>query len=344
MADGDSPGWDAINAALEPIYKGREPLHYGTIISYQLGGPDPLNGISAYRRENPDHWHFVTFGFTELYGKESTDPAISGWGFELTFRLARTASEEKPPMWALNFLQNLARYVFDSGNPFGLGHHMPLNSPICMGAETAIWSIAFGREPELGEIAGKNGRAEFLQVVGITNDELDLIMEWNTEAFLSEFATTNPLLLTDLGRRSMLSDPVRAAAFRQRAAKEGSSMESSYLESGKFIEGRPVVWEIGAFYINSVLRALRGRTLHGRPYGLIGRDQRVHLKPEPADAFALEGSELTLWISPALAREMLATLRPQRGEYEWSSLPGFKIRVVPTEIKDDQGKVAEVIG
>ena len=48
-----------------------------------------IYGISIYRAEDPPHWHFVTYGFSELYSKESDDPAVSGWGFELTFRLVR---------------------------------------------------------------------------------------------------------------------------------------------------------------------------------------------------------------------------------------------------------------
>jgi suppressor of fused len=38
----NASGWDAIDAALQNIYGDREPKHYGTIIPYMLGGPDPL--------------------------------------------------------------------------------------------------------------------------------------------------------------------------------------------------------------------------------------------------------------------------------------------------------------
>ena len=30
--DTDTPGWDAINAALAPLYAGQEPRHYGTAL------------------------------------------------------------------------------------------------------------------------------------------------------------------------------------------------------------------------------------------------------------------------------------------------------------------------
>ena len=346
MADEtDSPGWAAIDAALEPLYKGQEPLHFGTAIPYSLGGPDPIHGISAYRRSDPDHWHIVTYGFTELWQKETEDPGTSGYGFELTMRVARAADETQAPMWALNFLQNLGRYVFGTGNVFGIGHHMPLNSPICLGADTAIDCVAFGADPELGEFRSTNGAARFIQVVGITTGELDLIMEWNTVSFLKEVASADPLLLTDLKRRSLLSDAVRAASLRARAAEEGSSMGFSHLnDQGRFHEGPPVVWEVGAFWVNSILRGLRGRILHGRPYSMEAPDRRVEFRPEASDGAALNGTELMLRLSPAVAKEMLGTLRPARGDYRWPSLPGFVIRVVPTEIKDKDGKVAEVVG
>ncbi|GAA3863289.1 suppressor of fused domain protein [Tessaracoccus defluvii] len=86
--DDSAPGWDAIDAALLPLYPEQEPGHYGSLPG-MAGGNNPLQGISVYRRTDPvPHWHFVTYGFTELFGKETDDPETSGFGFELTMRLA----------------------------------------------------------------------------------------------------------------------------------------------------------------------------------------------------------------------------------------------------------------
>ena len=79
-AASESPGWEAINRALEPLDPGVEPQHWGTLLKWRLGGPDPLDGISIYERE--DHWHYVSFGMSELYLKESEAEEVSGWGFE----------------------------------------------------------------------------------------------------------------------------------------------------------------------------------------------------------------------------------------------------------------------
>ncbi|MCA3839667.1 MAG: suppressor of fused domain protein, partial [Burkholderia sp.] len=53
-ADDDAaPGWDAIDGALARLYPGQEPKHYGTLVKWRIGGPDPLDGISVWKRAEP---------------------------------------------------------------------------------------------------------------------------------------------------------------------------------------------------------------------------------------------------------------------------------------------------
>ena len=48
-------------------------------------------GVRVYCAESPQpHWHFVTFGLTDLGDKDSPDPDHSGYGFELTCRVPLT--------------------------------------------------------------------------------------------------------------------------------------------------------------------------------------------------------------------------------------------------------------
>ena len=52
-------GWDAIDAAFDKMYPGQDnPIHFGTLIPWRLGGPDPLQGVSAY--DGGDYFHLVT--------------------------------------------------------------------------------------------------------------------------------------------------------------------------------------------------------------------------------------------------------------------------------------------
>lgn len=223
-----APGWDAIDAALAPLYGGAEPhAHFGAIVPYSLGGKDPIHGLSVYLRE--DHFHIITYGFTDLFIKESDDEDVSGFGFELTMRVARRSDETTAPMWPLSFLQNLARYVFSTGNRFDVGHKMGLNGPMAEGTDTKISAIIFAKDPELGEpINSPFGSATFLQVVGITDDEYALAQEWITSGLIEILRGRNRLLLTDLARDSVLADPTVAAAVHALVEEEGSSEDMSF--------------------------------------------------------------------------------------------------------------------
>ena len=184
-ADIDAPGWDAIDGALAPIYGDQEPKHYGTIIKFALGGPDPLDGVSIYEHPGPPaHWHYVSYGMSELYQKQSDDPERSGWGIEFTFRLARDSAPEAP-VWPISLMQNLARYVYESGNVLLPNHHMNANGPIAQESATALEAVLCAADSELGEIATPNGRVTFVQLIGITLDELASIKAWSCLLYTS---------------------------------------------------------------------------------------------------------------------------------------------------------------
>ena len=87
-------GWDFITQEAERIYIGQtDPKHYGALIKWRLGGPDPLDGISIY--DGGDYWHFVTYGLSELYEKESDNKEWSGYGMEFTFKLKKDNYENE---------------------------------------------------------------------------------------------------------------------------------------------------------------------------------------------------------------------------------------------------------
>lgn len=185
----EAPGWDAIEAAVNRIVPAQKPLHWGT---NTLPGQDGIYGLSAYRVD--DHWLLVTFGLTDLYTKDSDDPLLSGWGFELTMRVPVT--EDMPPGWALQVLEQLGRYVFSSGRPFGDGHRMDTGKSIT-GSSSRLTALAFVTDPQLSIIDTPHGAVRFLTVVGITADELARMKATTTAEVLAELP---PLLVTDSGR------------------------------------------------------------------------------------------------------------------------------------------------
>lgn len=349
--DGSAPGWEAINAGLAPIYGDQKPLHWGTVIKYRLGGPDPLDGISAYRRSEPvPHWHFVTYGFSELYAKESEDKAVSGFGFELTFRL-RAGDESEPQPWVFNFLQNLARYVFSSGNGFDHGHYMNLNGPIALGADTRIRAIAFAFDPELAARETPHGHLAFLQVVGITLDELVAIKGWNTNGFLELAAAELPLLVTDLGRTSLLQSPALREAVERGRDAEGSSSGVLYLGAAAWKIGKPLFGKerleltFGANGAPDLSSVLPGRLPFGHGLLVTSAEGAVLFRPGEACSWA-KGDEgaIEVTLTHEAARQLAAALVPKAGTYEIPAFPRLTVRVVPSEIKDAEGKVVQVIG
>jgi hypothetical protein len=201
-----APGWDAIDSRLKAVYGEVVPRHWGTVIKAMLGGPDPIDGISAYESNagGVPHLHFCTYGYSELYyNEEAVGKAFSSFGFEMTFRLASPLPVEEEPAWVLNILQNLARYVLKSGKWFEAYHWVPANGPIRMNYETDIVGLAFAPDPELPAVDSPHGRVEFLQAFGITSTELADISSGarSCESIIEHHRLTNPMLVTDLARR-----------------------------------------------------------------------------------------------------------------------------------------------
>lgn len=83
-----------------------------------MGGDSPLDGISIYG--GGAYWHFVTYGLSELYEKESEDEEISGYGMEFTFKLRKEnyADEEAELQCVCGILQSIARITFTQGEVF----------------------------------------------------------------------------------------------------------------------------------------------------------------------------------------------------------------------------------
>ncbi|MFK3980591.1 suppressor of fused domain protein [Micromonospora sp. NPDC050397] len=283
----DALGWDAIDARLAELYPDLEPKHYGTLHRFALGGPGPLDGISFYPRDEPvPHWHIVGYGMSELYAKETDNPDESGWGFEFTFRVARDTGDTEPPIWAANLLQNLARYVFSSGNWFEPGHHMNANGPIWQDYETAVTALAFTEDPELGTIDTLHGRMQFLQVVGLTGDEYAAARQWNTDGVLSLLAEQAPLLVTDLDRPSLTDDPAVRAAIKAGRARDGSSTGLLMVAGfGWTIEEDTIRLRFKTVTTAMVAQAVRDRLPHGRELLLDGNNIRVVLRS--AEVFAV---------------------------------------------------------
>ena len=206
--DDAAPGWDAISNHVETFETAER--HYASIVKYSFGGKDPIDGTSVYDcTEQEPHLHFVTYGMSELYyNEEAVGNDFSRWGFEFTFRLKPFADDKgEDPAWVINLMNNLARYVYDNGRWFEENHFMPTNSPIRLNTETDIVGLIFVLDPILGKIQTPHGEVAFLQMVGITQQEIDRLLKnpktSEVEILANELRKSNPLLITDLNRKSI---------------------------------------------------------------------------------------------------------------------------------------------
>lgn len=203
----DAPGWSAIDEAVKRIYTTQEPKHWVAAPHFSVGGKDPIDGISIYEAYNNEemYHHFVTYGFSNLYyDEEHVGDDYSRFGFELTFRVKPYYLDKEGPQWVFGLIQNIARYVFESGKWFEPNHYMPANGQIRLESDTELTGIAFTLDPELGEIDTPHGKVQFLQMYGITDEEFKRFKDGKIEVedYFQKQSSINPFLITDLERKS----------------------------------------------------------------------------------------------------------------------------------------------
>lgn len=194
---GSAPGWDAIDGAFQHLYRLPGPAgHFNT-----HGGEPPNScvwAVSAYRA--PGSWHLVTLGLSELWAKHSDNATVSGWGFELTLRVPRGDGEVDPPPWAVKLLKVVGDSVYRTGKPLAEGSRLDVGAPITLPVVSSLQALALTRDSALPTIETPNGRVEFLQVVGITHEELEQMQATSTDEVLDQLLLSNPQLLTDPSR------------------------------------------------------------------------------------------------------------------------------------------------
>jgi hypothetical protein len=203
--ENDMPGYAAISEREKLIYGNQEPMHWATIVPFELGGEDPLWAVDCFNSDKyQPHFHYITAGFSNLYFEpEYAEDKFSGFGFEITFRHLQVSGDPERPIWPVNFLQNIAKYVFKSGKGFDEYHYMSANGPIRSGTDSQITAFAFYIDPEMESIDTPHGKLLFIQLYGLTSDEYNSIRnkEYTAKELLTKTMIHNPWLITDLSRK-----------------------------------------------------------------------------------------------------------------------------------------------
>ena len=176
----NTDGWDSIEAEFFRVYPTQvNPKHYAPLIKWKFGGPDPLDGISIY--DAGDYWHFVTFGLSELYEKENEDKDISGYGFEFTYKLKKGCydDEEAELKSACALLQQLGKLVIVDKAIIKPNEYLYTGQTEGVDSKGRSKITGFITMPDstVNIINTPNGRVEFLQIIGVTDSELKLVMD-----------------------------------------------------------------------------------------------------------------------------------------------------------------------
>lgn len=347
--DNGTPGWDAISQALGAAHPGQVPRHFGTALPWTLGGKDPLDGVSVYWSEQGrPHWHYASYGLSELFEKESDDAEVSGFGFELTFRLAAaegSTEADSPPTWPMSLLQNLARYVFQTGNVLEAGHHMDANGPIAADHATALRHLAFVEDPQLPTRDTPNGRLQFLQAVGLTDGEHGATLAWSTAGVLQALEPTMPLWVTDLDRACALCDADVAARIAAGTQAQGAATGLLLVETLDWHdvgEEGATTLVIGAGQVDRLLELLEIRLGAGLPLQVVGAQKRWWFERGDQDRVQGDDLERICVLSCDAWERLRHALRPVAGVVRISQALSIDIR--RTCLRDSQGRPLRFIG
>ena len=199
-----SPGWQAIDDAFEKLYPGQTPDHFGTLMTSRaiFGGEEYLDGFSVYTSPK-GYKHLVTYGMTVLYGdEESFGGEWNGWGYEMTMKLREDDTESCK--WAMDMMLNLARYTYTTKRFFEPFQYVKGNGDsLHMGEDSMITALLLVSDTEAETQMSVYGKTEFIQLVGITESEIQAVMEErsNVEKLIKLMkADGNEDLVTDMRR------------------------------------------------------------------------------------------------------------------------------------------------
>ncbi len=198
-----APGWEAIETEFARLYPGVKEAHFGTALQYRAacGGNDFLDGFSVYTSDK-GYQHIVTFGMSALYAdSKAFGKEYSKWGYEMTMKL----KEETPNdcIWAMEVLSNLARYTYKSGRYFDPFQCIPGDgTPLHAGTESMITALITVDDTIAKAQDTPHGKLGFVQLVGITQAELNVIKEDidKIPELVNLMKKDDPELVTDMTR------------------------------------------------------------------------------------------------------------------------------------------------
>eukprot|EP00004_Rigifila_ramosa_P023969 TRINITY_DN682_c0_g1_i1.p1 TRINITY_DN682_c0_g1~~TRINITY_DN682_c0_g1_i1.p1 ORF type:complete len:442 (+),score=75.92 TRINITY_DN682_c0_g1_i1:269-1594(+) len=147
----------------------------------------------------------------------------------------KQGSENQPPLWPINLIENVARHLIDTGHNVVDGTLLEGEGPLCLDEElrhTKISAVVFVRDTDISQQGLHSDSRPFFQMLGITLDELEAMQCWNSIPFLHLLSSFEQKpLVTDMNRPSAFETHPKLRALVERAtATEGSA--TSVLTAG----------------------------------------------------------------------------------------------------------------
>jgi len=194
----DRPGWMDVDEFLLDTLD--DPTRNLTIVDNVERGPFGSGIIDAlYIIDRGVYWEAITKGFSEVnLAKETRNPRVNGYGFELVIRTRKGEGEEKCPGWVIQTCADLLRFQASDGN-LKLGDIIQV-SPDLIGNDFS--HLTFTRDAKWGsKLKTSFGTLSFYQVVPLKEGEAEIGEKIGTDRFIkSIFFGRVPV--TDLARPS----------------------------------------------------------------------------------------------------------------------------------------------
>ncbi len=266
------PGRLAINQALDRLYP-TEADHRFAVAPKPGEGEAPLAEIVAYRASKPiPHWHYITYGLSELGKKTSTDKSLSGFGVEYTLRLVDDS--DQPPAWPMNLLRWIAKSVRETREPLDPSHSTNLPNGMLDQVSPGVEGLGFLKDADLGSIETPNGAVTFVNVIPLAHREWWLLGAWDFDRYLEAVRAQQGDLLWRVRRQSVL-EADGGAELLARVARDGSSQAVDYTELA-WTE-REIV--LDAPSRQAMVKFLRYRLAYGREAAIISGDRKATFSP-----------------------------------------------------------------
>lgn len=299
-----------------------------------------LGVVQVQESESPvPHWFYSTCGLTEIREKRTDNSEVSGFGFELTFRLKK-AAQEKPgddaPSWPATILAKFADNIFAGMGPLEPGLTVDLDLEFDDPAEQ-LQVAGFVEDPQLGSISTRNGRVQFLQLVSLYHEEARLLGLSQPTEILAMALPSMPLYIADLQRPPFTRDASLMQAVQRKVEDHGATTEAMAVSALVCaIENRLNQHHIMTLYLHTrdyegFKEMFRARLGFGRPLSLVGPEQSLVInfttsRPCHLQDVQVEGGKAhSVELDKACCDQISAALQDKQSTIDLAAWDGLRI-------------------